>query len=102
MLTLLNSNLPKEIKINFWRLLVAALLWLGLALTVQAQGLPAGLKSLLQKHNIPESAVSLSIQAVDSDRPLVAFNDNALRNPASVIKVLTTLAAVELLGPHFQ
>ncbi|WP_424947344.1 D-alanyl-D-alanine carboxypeptidase/D-alanyl-D-alanine-endopeptidase [Candidatus Spongiihabitans sp.] len=57
---------------------------------------------LLKKHGIPLSAVSLDIQATESQHTLVSLNSNAPRNPASVIKLVTTLAALEILGPAYQ
>ena len=35
------------------------------------------------------------------DEPLVSYNSTVARNPASTMKVLTTYAALELLGPAF-
>ncbi len=68
--------------------------------------LPGAIAQLLHKHRIPASAVSLVVRAVDRDRtavaPLLRLNAEVPRNPASVIKLLTTLAALELLGPGHQ
>ena len=37
-----------------------------------------------------------------TDRPLIAFGDERALNPASTIKLLTTFAALDLLGPAYQ
>ncbi len=41
------------------------------------------------------------VQEAASGRDLLSFNAGALRNPASAIKLLTTIAALELLGPAY-
>ncbi len=70
--------------------------------TLSAQPLPNRIALLLKKHHIPLSAVSLQVQEAGSQYPLVSLNSHTLRNPASVIKLLTTLSALELLGPAYQ
>ncbi len=61
--------------------------------------LPAELSRLLKKHRIPTSAVSLEVRDLNSGQAALSVRAGAPRNPASVIKLLTTLAALELLGP---
>ncbi|MEM7195173.1 MAG: D-alanyl-D-alanine carboxypeptidase/D-alanyl-D-alanine-endopeptidase [Pseudomonadota bacterium] len=68
----------------------------------QASSLPASVTSLLKKYQVPADAVSLTVREVDAVNPLIAVNERVSRNPASAIKIVTTLAALELLGPHFQ
>ena len=41
------------------------------------------------------------MREVDRDEPLVSYNSTVARNPASTMKVLTTYAALELLGPAY-
>jgi D-alanyl-D-alanine carboxypeptidase/D-alanyl-D-alanine-endopeptidase (penicillin-binding protein 4) len=75
------------------------------ALTVQAEAaedrLPAAMTKALQSAGIPQSAVAVLVQEVDSRRPSIAFNTNKALNPASVMKLVTTYAALELLGPAY-
>ena len=65
-------------------------------------GPPQPVAKLLQTYGIPQSAVSIEVKEVDSEQSLLALNSDIPRNPASVIKILTTLAALELLGPTYQ
>lgn len=65
--------------------------------------LPESVVELLRHYKIPTSAVSIEVadlDAVDS-QPLLSIKTKAQRNPASAIKLLTTLSALELLGPSY-
>ncbi len=64
-----------------------------------AQPLPPAVELALQRAHVPLSAVSAYVQDVDAARPLLAHNAAAAMNPASTMKLLTTYAALELLGP---
>ena len=76
-------------------------LWLLFSLPVRAANLPAGLAEPLKRQSIPESAVSLLVQEVTAERPALAHNGAQPRNPASVMKLVTTAAALGLLGPAY-
>ena len=72
------------------------------AATATGEALPDAIAQLLDKHRIPTSAVSLVVREMDGKSPLLRINGGVARNPASAIKLLTTLAALELLGPGHQ
>ena len=76
-------------------LLLAGLLLAGSAL---AQ-LPPPVAQALKQAQIPATNLGLVVQAVDASQPLLSHNANQAMNPASVMKLLTTYAALELLGP---
>ena len=80
------------------RALLALLASAPLALAAQ---LPAPVKSALARAGVPDSAVGVVVQPVDGARPLVSHNAAAPMNPASVMKLFTTYAALDLLGPAF-
>lgn len=78
--------------------------WLSLlacaSLAVSAlAALPTPLAENLERLGIPESAVSLLVQPVDAEAPSHAHRPNAPMNPASLMKIVTTFAALERLGP---
>lgn len=63
--------------------------------------LPASVAHQLKLAGIPQSAVGIHVQAVDADKPRLSLNATTPMNPASVIKLATTFAALERLGPAF-
>ncbi len=63
--------------------------------------LPESVKKELDHYKIPMSAVSLEINRLSSPDTIVSVNADTPRNPASVMKLVTTLAALELLGPAY-
>ncbi|OIQ86860.1 D-alanyl-D-alanine carboxypeptidase DacB precursor [mine drainage metagenome] len=79
---------------------LAALALLGAALTASA-GLPPPVRQALHEAGIPEDAVSVFVQRVDHDTPLIAHQADQALNPASTMKLVTTYAGLELLGPAY-
>nr|WP_126623678.1 D-alanyl-D-alanine carboxypeptidase/D-alanyl-D-alanine-endopeptidase [Bordetella hinzii] len=65
-----------------------------------ALGLPASLAQAWKATKLPDDALSLVVQEVNGPR-LVAINAKAPRNPASVMKLVTTWAALSELGPNY-
>jgi D-alanyl-D-alanine carboxypeptidase/D-alanyl-D-alanine-endopeptidase (penicillin-binding protein 4) len=63
--------------------------------------LPPTVLQALRTAQIPSSSVAVVVQPVDAATPLVAHNTAAVMNPASVMKLLTTYAALDLLGPAY-
>lgn len=61
--------------------------------------LPAPLVDELNRQRLDPAGLSVWVQALNADAPLIAHNADIPRNPASTIKLLTTYAGLELLGP---
>lgn len=66
----------------------------------QAQ-LPESLRLVLQSQPLPADSMGIWVQNTESKTPLVAHNADRLFNPASTIKLATTLAALLELGPSY-
>jgi D-alanyl-D-alanine carboxypeptidase/D-alanyl-D-alanine-endopeptidase (penicillin-binding protein 4) len=68
----------------------------------QADALPAPVSRALAHAEIPESAAAFYVHEVGAGHPLLAAGSEQPMNPASSIKLVTTYAALELLGPAFH
>jgi D-alanyl-D-alanine carboxypeptidase len=66
-----------------------------------AQSLPPSVEQALRRAQIPLSAVAGYVQEVDGGRPVLAHNALLAMNPASTMKLVTTYAALDLLGPTY-
>src|SRR6266481_10197346 len=64
--------------------------------------LPPPLTEWLAKWPLPPDGVALVVKEAGASEALVAHNAARAMNPASVIKVLTTYAGLELLGPAYS
>ena len=60
-----------------------------------------GVAQALVQAGVPLSAVGAYVQEIGDARPLIAHNAQAPMNPASVMKLVTTYAALDLLGPAY-
>jgi D-alanyl-D-alanine carboxypeptidase/D-alanyl-D-alanine-endopeptidase (penicillin-binding protein 4) len=66
-----------------------------------AESLPPEVGRVLNERRVPPASLSVFVQEVSASEPLLAHNASIPRNPASTMKVLTTYAALELLGPAY-
>lgn len=68
----------------------------------EAAALPPAVESALQRAKVPREALSAVVLPVDARQPQrLAYRADAAVNPASVMKLVTTYAALDLLGPAF-
>jgi len=63
--------------------------------------LPPGIQSSLNVRKVPDSSLSIYVENLDTGEPVLTWNEDVPRNPASVIKLLTTLVALDILGPAY-
>jgi D-alanyl-D-alanine carboxypeptidase/D-alanyl-D-alanine-endopeptidase (penicillin-binding protein 4) len=64
-----------------------------------AWALPPEVESALKRAQVPVEALSVVLQEAGSMRSVLALNERTPVNPASLAKLLTTLAALDTLGP---
>ena len=73
------------------------------ATLANAQGaLPPAVVQTLAAAKIPPSAVAVVVQEAGANRDSLSLNGSTPMNPASVMKLVTTYAALELLGPAYR
>jgi serine-type D-Ala-D-Ala carboxypeptidase/endopeptidase (penicillin-binding protein 4) len=63
---------------------------------------PQSVLNLMNRYKVPKDSLSLYIVDLDHDHPLLELNPDIARNPASIIKLLTTYAGLEILGPAYK
>lgn len=83
------------------RLLLLLIVLVSLPGLADEPELPAGVRSVLDVRQVPDSSLSLYVQDLDSGAVILRWNDEIARNPGSIIKLVTTLAALDLLGPAY-
>jgi serine-type D-Ala-D-Ala carboxypeptidase/endopeptidase (penicillin-binding protein 4) len=66
-----------------------------------AAGIPTPVTQVMAAQGLPTGAVSVAVLDLGSGRLVLSQNPDTPRSPASTIKVVTTFAALDLLGPAY-
>jgi len=77
-------------------------LLLGLASLTAKADLPSEVAQALTQAGVPLEQVAVVVQAVDSEQASLQHNPGESLNPASVMKLVTSKAALDLLGPNYR
>ena len=71
--------------------------------------IPKAVAASLEKNQIPKDAISISVMEIDQARPgkvtaktEVDWRSQQAMNPASTMKLITTLAGLDVLGPQYR
>jgi len=64
--------------------------------------LPLRVQGALNTRNVPHDTLSIFVVDLESGDTVLEWRGDQPRNPASTIKLLTTLVALDVLGPAYQ
>lgn len=64
--------------------------------------LPASLQRAMNVRNVPFDSLSVYVEDVETGERVLNWLSGKPRNPASTVKLLTTLASLDILGPAFR
>ena len=64
--------------------------------------LPAIVQSVMNLRQLPQESLSIHAEDVETGDVLLSWRPADARNPASTIKLLTTLVALDILGPSYR
>jgi D-alanyl-D-alanine carboxypeptidase/D-alanyl-D-alanine-endopeptidase (penicillin-binding protein 4) len=67
-----------------------------------AADLPEPVSEALKRAHIPLSSVGIVVQETHEPAPIISLNAERAMNPASTMKLLTTFASLETLGPAYR
>jgi len=79
----------------------AGLLFAGLVVSAAATELPVAFTRALKQAAIPLDHVAVVVQPLEAAQPVLSHNADAALNPASVMKLVTSFAALDRLGPEY-
>ena len=63
--------------------------------------LPAAVQAALSRQHLPTSSLHAWVMSSDGKSPILSWRSDQAANPASVMKLVTTYAALSRLGPSF-
>lgn len=69
---------------------------------LSADDLPPPVARSMKQYGLSPAGLGVYVQVVGAPQPMLSFGADTPRNPASVLKLVTTLAALEELGPAYQ
>ena len=78
-----------------------ACVWAAPAMGLPAVATPAAVTQALAAQRLPAAAASFAVMDAESGRIVLSHNPDNARSPASTIKVITTFAALDMLGPAY-
>jgi D-alanyl-D-alanine carboxypeptidase/D-alanyl-D-alanine-endopeptidase (penicillin-binding protein 4) len=67
-----------------------------------ADELPLGVRNVLDVRQVPADSLSIHVEDLESGEIVLDWQSGIPRNPASTMKLLTTLVALDVLGPAYR
>ncbi len=83
------------------KFILSTLFGICIFLNAIAMPLPVEVTDELKRQHIPLSNVGIEVREIKARVPLISVNSTRAMNPASTMKLLTTYAGLELLGPSY-
>jgi len=93
--------MPDRVRASVTLYLICLFL-LPLPASADSSPLPAGVRSALNVRDVPHDSLSIHIEDVDTGEVVLQWLADEPRNPASTMKLLTTLVALDMLGPAYR
>lgn len=85
---------------NFKKLFYNLVLIFTLFFTANTQA-ASKIKSVIYQYQNQNTKIGLAVYSLKSDKTIFSYNENRLFVPASNVKLVTTIAALKLLGPNY-
>ncbi len=63
--------------------------------------LPAALQRLFAREHVPLNGISIYLRRIHGRHPILAYHAHTPRDPASVMKLVTALVSLDVLGPAY-
>lgn len=93
--------MPERLRATFLGLLAVLLSCPGVVIA-EGDELPVAVRSALQVRQVPAETLSIHVEDVDTGEVVLRWLPEEPRNPASTMKLLTTLVALDTLGPAYR
>ena len=84
-----------------WLCVCCAVMFLAPSAHAQPDRIPERVQRVIDGHQLPGTSFSFYVKEIGADTPILSYNAETPMNPASAMKTITTLAALESLGPAF-
>jgi D-alanyl-D-alanine carboxypeptidase/D-alanyl-D-alanine-endopeptidase (penicillin-binding protein 4) len=82
-------------------LILASLLFIGVARS-DDNVLPANIQGVMNLRELPYDSLSIYVEDVETGEIVLQWLEDEPRNPASTMKLLTTLVSLDILGPAYR
>ena len=100
----MRSNRAEQFALRTMQVFCALLLLTSVVDAEQAENaeLPPNVQSVMKLRQLPDDSLSVFVEDVETGEVLLQWRAGEARNPASTIKLLTTLVALDILGPAYR